>query len=243
MSIDEFARTTPVRPSILNRNTNPRAHKQAALYVKWDPYIVASDLKILTSLGTAMIIVGWVPEPVWKLWGREKFLRLPVIEPPTLGCPARGLYRLGSLITGRGKKWTIMTVGNQYRSQGSLKMWKRNASTSVSRARWSSSVTDKLNSSHFVAPDPRDTARSRIPYIWKQYRPPEPDGESKSTFGKVSRALVLRLLSACRDGQTLVPSLFKQHYLIRTRYIGQTVGQWHVKWTFCLVSTASKRKS
>lgn len=136
---------------------------------------------------------------------------------PRLSSPWAKPVRLSDYCT--RKKWTIMTVGNQYRSQGSLKMWKRNASTTVSRARWSSSVTDKLNSSHFVAPDPRDTARSRIPYIWKQYRPPEPDGESKSTFGKVSRALVLRLWCSCWDGQTLVPSLFKQHYLIRTRYI------------------------
>jgi hypothetical protein len=28
MSIDEFARTTPVRPPIVNRNTNPSAHKE-----------------------------------------------------------------------------------------------------------------------------------------------------------------------------------------------------------------------
>jgi hypothetical protein len=31
ISIDEFARTTPVRPPMVNRNTNPRAHKHAAL--------------------------------------------------------------------------------------------------------------------------------------------------------------------------------------------------------------------
>jgi hypothetical protein len=28
MSIDEFAITTPVRPSIVDRNTNPSAHRQ-----------------------------------------------------------------------------------------------------------------------------------------------------------------------------------------------------------------------
>jgi hypothetical protein len=58
MSIDEFARTTPVRPPIVNKNTNPKAHKQAALYVIWDPCIVASHLKILIPVGTAMIIVA-----------------------------------------------------------------------------------------------------------------------------------------------------------------------------------------
>ena len=55
VSIDELARTTPVRPPIVNRKTNPSAHKQAALYV---PYNVASHLKILIPVGTMMIIVA-----------------------------------------------------------------------------------------------------------------------------------------------------------------------------------------
>lgn len=58
ISIDEFARTTPVSPPIVNRNTNPSAHKQAALYVIRVPYIVASHLKILIPVGTAIIIVA-----------------------------------------------------------------------------------------------------------------------------------------------------------------------------------------
>jgi hypothetical protein len=58
MSIDEFARTTPVRPPIVNRNTNPSAHRQAALYVIRVPYVVASHLKILIPVGTAIIIVA-----------------------------------------------------------------------------------------------------------------------------------------------------------------------------------------
>jgi hypothetical protein len=58
MSVDEFARTTPVRPPIVNRNTNPSAHRQAALYVIRVPYIVASHLKILIPVGTAIIIVA-----------------------------------------------------------------------------------------------------------------------------------------------------------------------------------------
>jgi hypothetical protein len=59
MSIDEFARTTPVRLPILNNSiTNPSAHKQAALYVIRIPYIVASHMKSLFPVGTAMIIVA-----------------------------------------------------------------------------------------------------------------------------------------------------------------------------------------
>jgi hypothetical protein len=58
MSTDEFVRTTPVRPPIVNRNRNPSAHKQAALYVIRVPYIFASHLKILIPVGTAIIIVA-----------------------------------------------------------------------------------------------------------------------------------------------------------------------------------------
>jgi hypothetical protein len=58
ISIDEFASTTPVRPPIVNRNTKPNAHRQAALYVIRVPYIVASHLKILIPVGTAIIIVA-----------------------------------------------------------------------------------------------------------------------------------------------------------------------------------------
>jgi hypothetical protein len=58
MSIDEFANTTPVRPPIVNRNTNPSAHKHAALYVMRVPYMVASHQKILIPVGTAIFIVA-----------------------------------------------------------------------------------------------------------------------------------------------------------------------------------------
>ena len=44
----------------MNRNTNPSAHRQAALYVIRVPYNVASHLKILIPVGTAMIIVAGV---------------------------------------------------------------------------------------------------------------------------------------------------------------------------------------
>ena len=49
--------STPVRP-IVNRNTNPSAHKQAVLYVIRVPYNVASHLTILIPVGTAMIIAA-----------------------------------------------------------------------------------------------------------------------------------------------------------------------------------------
>jgi len=39
-------------------NTNPNAHKQAALNIIRVPYIVASLLKILIPVGTTMIPVG-----------------------------------------------------------------------------------------------------------------------------------------------------------------------------------------
>jgi hypothetical protein len=58
ISVDEFAKTKPVRLPIVNRNTNPSAHKQAALYVIRVPYIAASHQKILIPVGTAMIIVA-----------------------------------------------------------------------------------------------------------------------------------------------------------------------------------------
>lgn len=58
ISIEEFARTTPVNPPIVNRNTNPRAQSSGGLYVNWVPCRVPSHLKILMPVGTAMIIVA-----------------------------------------------------------------------------------------------------------------------------------------------------------------------------------------
>lgn len=60
MSIDELARMTPVRPPIVNRNTNPRAHIIGASKDKWALNMVAIHLKILTPVGMAMIIVAAV---------------------------------------------------------------------------------------------------------------------------------------------------------------------------------------
>jgi len=42
----------------VNRNTNPSVHKQAALYAIRVPYNVASHLKVLIPVCTAMIIVA-----------------------------------------------------------------------------------------------------------------------------------------------------------------------------------------
>jgi hypothetical protein len=70
ISIDEFASTTPVRPPIVNRNTNPKDYRHVALYVSCDPYTVANHLKILIPVGTAMIIVAGVKYaiPTVNMW-------------------------------------------------------------------------------------------------------------------------------------------------------------------------------
>lgn len=60
MSIDEFARITPVRPPTVNKKTNPSAHIIAESILIWDPEIVAIHLKILMPVGMAMIIVAAV---------------------------------------------------------------------------------------------------------------------------------------------------------------------------------------
>ena len=42
----------------MNRNTNPIVHEQVAMYINWHLYIVASYLKVLIPVGTAIIIVA-----------------------------------------------------------------------------------------------------------------------------------------------------------------------------------------
>ena len=42
------------RLPIVNGNRNPSAHKHVVLYVSWNPYNVASHLKILIPVCTAM---------------------------------------------------------------------------------------------------------------------------------------------------------------------------------------------
>jgi len=66
--------TFHIRPRIVKRKTNPSAHRQAALYVIRVPYNVASHLKVLIPVGTAMIIV--VIEP----WSKPAFCH-PVCSP------------------------------------------------------------------------------------------------------------------------------------------------------------------
>lgn len=60
MSIDEFARITPVRPPNVNKKTNPMAHIIGESIDVWDPDMVASHLKILIPVGIAIIIVAAV---------------------------------------------------------------------------------------------------------------------------------------------------------------------------------------
>jgi len=60
MSIEEFAKTTPVIPPTVNKNTNPIAHSIGESYEVWDPDIVANHLKILIPVGIAIIMVAAV---------------------------------------------------------------------------------------------------------------------------------------------------------------------------------------
>ena len=60
MSIEELARTTPVKPPTVNKNTNPKVHKIAGEYNSCVPYNVANQLKILIPVGIAIIIVAEV---------------------------------------------------------------------------------------------------------------------------------------------------------------------------------------
>jgi len=60
MSIDELARTTPVNPPTVNKNTNPNAHNNDGELFNCVPCKVANQLKILIPVGTAIIIVAEV---------------------------------------------------------------------------------------------------------------------------------------------------------------------------------------
>lgn len=60
MSIEEFARTIPVSPPIVNRNTNPKAQRNGGSWESFAPCIVAHHLKILIPVGTAITIVAAV---------------------------------------------------------------------------------------------------------------------------------------------------------------------------------------
>lgn len=55
-----LARTTPVTPPRVNKNRKPRVHRVTGLQKIGDPKILASQLKILIPVGTAIIIVALV---------------------------------------------------------------------------------------------------------------------------------------------------------------------------------------
>jgi hypothetical protein len=52
---------SPKRLPVVNRNKNPTDHKHVTLYVSWNPYIVASHLKILIPVGTEMFATPLSP--------------------------------------------------------------------------------------------------------------------------------------------------------------------------------------
>lgn len=60
MSRDELDSTIPVRPPIVKRKINPRAHSMAGDHLIFPPCRVASQLKTLTPVGMAIIIVAEV---------------------------------------------------------------------------------------------------------------------------------------------------------------------------------------
>jgi len=59
-SNDEFARTMPVSPPTVNRKIKPRAQRRGVSHFSVPPCRVASQLKILTPVGMAMIMVAEV---------------------------------------------------------------------------------------------------------------------------------------------------------------------------------------
>jgi hypothetical protein len=60
ISIEELAKTTPVNPPTVNKNTNPKAHSIEGDLLICAPCKVANHLKILIPVGTAIIIVAEV---------------------------------------------------------------------------------------------------------------------------------------------------------------------------------------
>ena len=61
MSRPPLASTTPVRPPLVKRKRNPTANRGAGLVRSLaPPHLVASQLKILIPVGTAMILVAAV---------------------------------------------------------------------------------------------------------------------------------------------------------------------------------------
>lgn len=59
-SIEELARTIPVRPPKVNKKTNPSAHRRGVSHWRLEPCSVAIHLNTLIPVGTAIIIVAAV---------------------------------------------------------------------------------------------------------------------------------------------------------------------------------------
>jgi len=60
MSTPEFAKITPVSPPTVNKKTKPTANSIGVLKLIEPPHMVATQLKILIPVGTAIIIVAAV---------------------------------------------------------------------------------------------------------------------------------------------------------------------------------------
>jgi len=60
ISSEELERTMPVKPPIVKRKIKPKAQIIGVSYLIRDPWIVASQLKTLIPVGTAIIIVAAV---------------------------------------------------------------------------------------------------------------------------------------------------------------------------------------
>jgi hypothetical protein len=60
MSIPAFAKTTPVKPPIVNNNKKPKIHIIGVYNSITPPHIVANQLNIFIPVGTAIIIVAAV---------------------------------------------------------------------------------------------------------------------------------------------------------------------------------------
>ena len=58
--MDELAKTTPVKPPMVNKNKKPIVHIKEGLNCNCEPCKVANQLKILIPVGTAIIIVAEV---------------------------------------------------------------------------------------------------------------------------------------------------------------------------------------
>jgi hypothetical protein len=60
ISKDEFDKIIPVKPPVVNRKINPKAHSTGVSYLILDPWRVANQLNTLIPVGTAIIMVAAV---------------------------------------------------------------------------------------------------------------------------------------------------------------------------------------